>query len=211
MSGVGLNSDEAQRPEQIGQFVSKARGLFASSDHLAEWRRLVVSENLSALGLGSSSDVPLMEYLPRAASLDKSEAFRGMCEFFQADATEALHTIEGTDVLEEAIDGPQSIYTADKEIKCVFFSLVIRRDALDEHYSGGARAFLERHGGYYNDRLVVMCVMGGGDLDEVLTDMRSQLNQDYILFDASLGDVAFPVEWLKGYALDGGTMVRFSD
>jgi hypothetical protein len=118
------------------------------------------------------------------------------------------------------------LFVSAKELRCAFFSLVIKTDALRRKYEGGVRAFVEKYEARCNRDLVVLCAMSSDDLSEPILDLEgSGLNgkDDFACFDAAslavglemgrkMGsqegpEVKFPIPWLKGYVQKGGVMV----
>lgn len=115
-------------------------------------------------------------------------------------------------------------YRTDREIRCSFFSLVVRRDSLDERYTGGTRAFVRQHHGVYNDDILVIGAMGFRELDGPIEDLLSnglQDGPDYVVFDAMTfgppghvkagrddAKISMGVDWLEGRASKGRTLVK---
>jgi hypothetical protein len=121
---------------------------------------------------------------------------------------------------------PHLLFESEKEVRCAFFSLVIKTGALRRKYEGGVRAFVERYHARCNRDLVFLCAMSSDDLSEPILDLESSgLNgkDDFACFDAAsqaiglemgrkMGseegpEVKFPIPWLKGYVQKGGVMV----
>jgi len=118
------------------------------------------------------------------------------------------------------------IYDSEKPVRCVFYTLVVKTESLRQKYEGGIAAFVNRYQPQCCKGLAVLCAMGTEDLYEPIEDLeRSGLvgKEDFACFDASslaLGvevmsrrrheiglDVKLPLQWLKGYAKDGGVEV----
>ena len=115
------------------------------------------------------------------------------------------------------------IHTSERKMRCVFHTLVVRRDALKEKYSGGVKAFAEKHNPRCNKDLAIICAMSGSDLDEPLLYLRRsglKSDEDYIYFHALTlperimhempefaAEMDFGTDWLRGYPHDGGMMV----
>ena len=121
-------------------------------------------------------------------------------------------------------------HTSRKKMRCVFFTLVIRRAALKEKYEGGLRAFIDKYHARTNRYLVVMCVMSGAYLEEPCRDITNsglKNKEDFLWIEAmdtltgesgekikvKLGlDKPFNVDnsnWLKGDYKDGGMMIWY--
>ena len=128
------------------------------------------------------------------------------------------------------VDYMRMAHTARKEMRCVFFTLVIKRAALKEKYEGGSSAFVEKYHARTNRHLALMCAMSWDYLGEPCGDIiESGLTskEDFLYFEAmdtlvgisgekikaKLGlDKPFNVDdsnWLRGYYKDGGMMVRY--
>ena len=125
---------------------------------------------------------------------------------------------------------PHLLFESEKEVRCAFYSLVIKTDALRRKYGGGVRAFVERYQARCNRDLVVLCSMGPEELNDPLHDIEeSGLDgeEDFVLFDAfrdAFGiemaskhgmeveeEVRFSARWLKGSVQRGGVMVRLAN
>lgn len=119
------------------------------------------------------------------------------------------------------------IHSSEEEIRCVFHSLVIRKEALREKYTGGVKAFAERHVARFNNGLGVICAMSAEDLDEALFYIRRNgliSGDDYVYFHAltlperiigempELGEETdFGTTWLRGYPNDGVMLVYYQE
>jgi len=81
MHGELLSGDEATIDEHAEEFASRVQGLFASGDHLDQWRRNRVRQNLATLDWAPGLEVPLAWYLSDARNrpISKATAFRGLC------------------------------------------------------------------------------------------------------------------------------------
>jgi hypothetical protein len=81
MHGEFLSGGEAAIDEHANEFVFRVRGLFATGEHLDQWRRIRVEKNLEALGWSTGQEVDLGWYLSTARihPLRKAHAFRGLC------------------------------------------------------------------------------------------------------------------------------------
>jgi hypothetical protein len=117
-------------------------------------------------------------------------------------------------------------YTSSPKIRCVFYTIVIRNEALQEKYPGGREAFINRYRAPSNDRITVYCDMGS-DIGDVFRDLEEcglVDFEDFTTLDAGesdmwcccepeMGERPFPVdtqvEWLKGEYRDGAVWVWF--
>ena len=119
------------------------------------------------------------------------------------------------------------VFEEDREIACVFHTIVIRNTALAEKYPGGLKAFTEKHLAKCNRDLTVFCDMGSdiGDVWRELVDHGLVPEEDFIAFDAtshtmSVGRpgnenaeevIEFTVPWLEGRCTNEGSFVWLSD
>jgi hypothetical protein len=123
---------------------------------------------------------------------------------------------------------PQIVSRSDEPVRCAFYTLAIRTDALRERYKGGIRAFASLYKPQFGTGLAILCAMVDEDLcDPTLDIKRNGLKEerDFVCFDAAkkalslkmlreLGvkmesDVKFAVPWLTGYVENGGVMVEW--
>jgi hypothetical protein len=131
---------------------------------------------------------------------------------------------------QKPMPGLRLLLDAEKEIRCAFYTVAVRMDAIKSKYKGGLRAFVERYAPRCNRKLAVLCAMDSDDLSEPILDLEaSGLNgsDDFACFDAARmaigcemtlkmgsgegSEVRFPLLWLKGYAQNGGVMVSPTD
>ena len=124
---------------------------------------------------------------------------------------------------------PYPIINSGKEIRCAFFTIVIKVRALARKYNGGIQNFVQSYTARCNKDIAVMCAMSEWDLEILLLDLdknRLQLHEDFECFNAAdevifrdfplapgmvhNNDVTFKCAWLKGYVKDGGVIVRYS-
>jgi hypothetical protein len=117
-------------------------------------------------------------------------------------------------------------YTSSPQLRCVFYTIVIRNEALQEKYPGGREAFINRYKAPSNDRITVYCDMGSdiGDVFRDLEECGMEDFEDFTTLDAGESDLwccckpemrkrPFPVDtqvvWLKGEYRDGTVWVWF--
>ena len=123
------------------------------------------------------------------------------------------------------------VFQASEYIGCVFLSLVVKIDSLNEKYPGGIKAFDQKHNVTCNRDLAVICAMALDDLAEAVSDLDTHgfvNGDDVVLFDAAsdvLAQVAFEhsgldnalhdyskpdlgVNWLEGVIIKGKMMLR---
>ena len=114
------------------------------------------------------------------------------------------------------------IYTSDKELKCVFSSLVIRVEALRAKYKGGVAAFAEKHCAVCNRNIVAYSAMSDMYLEKPIRDLlESGLSpkDDFVNVDAGPlvmfssqyqgQEIDLGADWLKGYMQGSGVFVSF--
>ena len=65
------------------------------------------------------------------------------------------------------------LYTTQRKLRCVFYSLVIKTQALKQKYPGGIRGFGKKEGGRYNKQITVCCYMGS-DVDDACLDLKEK-------------------------------------
>jgi DNA-directed RNA polymerase subunit RPC12/RpoP len=119
------------------------------------------------------------------------------------------------------------LYTSNKELRCVFFSLVVRNAALDEKYQGGATAFAQKHDGEMNQHLTVVFSMGTEGINDAANDLLAdgfEGSEDFICFDATSEylipaaydekaagkEIRFNVEWVRGFVRGGYVWVYYT-
>lgn len=91
MAGYRLSGEDAQKNENIEKYTGKVNKLFNRMDHLFEWRKMVISDNLKKMGYIKRADMDLIKYLSsieetRKADpelLDKTKIFTKLCDFFK--------------------------------------------------------------------------------------------------------------------------------
>ena len=122
------------------------------------------------------------------------------------------------------------IFDAEKPIRCVFFTLVVRTKAINAKYKGGMKAFVDRYKPQCCKGLAALCAMGEEDLYEPILDIEKNGlvgKDDFACFDATpyvigfdmgrkmgsgIGsEVRFPLLWLKGHVHNGGVVVYPTD
>ena len=104
----------------------------------------------------------------------------------------------------------ESEFTSEPEISCVFYTLVIRNEAINQKYEGGLKAFVAEHRAQYNNDITVTCFMSSDNLyeaSEMLQNKGLKWEEDFTYFDATamsrkkpkVETIPFKVKWLKGY------------
>ena len=116
---------------------------------------------------------------------------------------------------------PEVVFNSDKEIKCVFLSVVVKTTALKEKYPGGLRAYVQKYNVRCNRNLAVIVAMNHLDLEEPIADLEKNgliPDVDYLYFDATIDfmckgegvDADLPVDWLKGVTSGEGMKVCYN-
>jgi hypothetical protein len=112
------------------------------------------------------------------------------------------------------------IFQEGRYVKCIYFSLVIKMEALENKYPGGPKGFSERYIFKCNRDIAVIVAMSFGYLDEVMIDLEKAglvYGKDTFIFDATrLGvwhtchakddKVDIRVDWLVGEAFHGDAL-----
>jgi hypothetical protein len=63
------------------------------------------------------------------------------------------------------------VVSADKEIRCAFYTVVVRVASIKAKYKGGLPVFVKKHRARCNRQLAVLCSMSSDDLDEPILDL----------------------------------------
>jgi len=110
------------------------------------------------------------------------------------------------------------VHSAEREIKVVFHTVVMKNESLANYYKCGMKGFMDKYRGRSNEHITVKCFMAFyNEAYELLKDLKSKgfkLTQDYIYFDTAkylsaidwkrsrgikcLDRVDTGVNWLKG-------------
>lgn len=120
---------------------------------------------------------------------------------------------------------PYLAHGDQNELKTVFYTVVVRNEALKKIYPGGVGAYHRKHSPKGNRDICISCYMGG-DVDDCVDDLLvcGLLPQnDFICFNSTLGTICVDwdeidgtsrdmrVDWLKGCYHDGYLWVRYQD
>jgi len=107
-------------------------------------------------------------------------------------------------------------YEPEEEIRCVFYTLVVRNEALKKKWKGGLKDYSEKYNAFFNDKITTTCFMGPywDEQFAALVENGLEQNKDFILFDASnvilekdYTPFPFRVDWLGGYVHQAGVMI----
>ena len=102
------------------------------------------------------------------------------------------------------------------EIRCVFYTLAVRNEALEKKWRGGLPDYWSRFNTIHNSGITVSCFMGPywGEQLEALIANGLEERKDFIIFDASdvilkkdFEPFRFRVDWLDGYVHKAGVMI----
>ena len=117
-------------------------------------------------------------------------------------------------------------YTSFPKLRCVFCTIIIRKQSLQEKYPGGLEAFVNHYGVQCNDRIAVYCDMGSdvGDVLMVLHQCGMKEFEDFATLDTvdaemlccafpEMRERPFPVDtrvgWLKAQFWHGNVWVWY--
>jgi hypothetical protein len=115
------------------------------------------------------------------------------------------------------------VFKADQHIRCYFYSLIVKVDALNKKYPGGLPAYMKKHRGVRCNRdLAVLCAMNMDDLAKAgidITDHGLIGQKEAIVIDATslamyIGEyhkAKFGIPWLAGYYRKNVTMLRLAE
>ncbi|NLH76577.1 MAG: hypothetical protein GX465_06025 [Acidobacteria bacterium] len=114
------------------------------------------------------------------------------------------------------MDDPENHYRAEEQIKCVFYSLVVRNEAVKKKWRARLKDYWRRYGAVYNDDITATCFMGPYWDEQYgeLIEKGLEAGRDFVLFDASnvileKDGTAFPFKtgWIGGYVYQAGVMI----
>jgi hypothetical protein len=229
MNGISLSGTDAQDDQKVGRFVQAVNSLQERIEHLERWKKLVITRNREEAGFWGDGDVELAVYLEAVSrdKLAKHKAIAPLWSFFAGKFGPPFERENDVQPAEETarpsanqdVDDERILYTSEKEIRCVFYALIVRTHALAAKYMGGLMGYLKRHGGEYNDGIATLCYMGP-EWDSDVADLESnglQRSEDFIvLVDDLYGPPSchedfevypFDVASLQGYYHQGGIVV----
>jgi len=236
LGSLGYGGEGTGKARNIDVIVESPNDLENRIASLRDQRNHILKKQMARLGV--SEGRPVIELIRKTTNLNrkrmKEAVFYELLAFVigkPVRETEQLYKkllqgelqLEERETIEEAKEPePTSEYTSEREIRCAFFTLVIRNEALKEKYKGGLEAFVSKYLCKYNDDITTLIAMAGLELDEALDDIKGSgliPHADALLFDASghmlsrtedYTEAYLGVDWLKGYYLDSGTMVYYN-
>jgi len=194
-------------------FSSESKSLGELMDRERQHKTLILQHQLKILTL--PVDATLMMLLKASLSVDQKKAKQ---EALLSLIASILHDPPKIIPCAPHIPKIESTFITEPELSCVFYTVVIRNEAINQKYEGGIKAFVAKHGVKYNNDLSVMIVMAPGDL-EVIEKMLKKLDfkreEDFTWFKASeiawrkptVKSIPFKVKWLKGYCSKGRAYV----
>ncbi len=113
-------------------------------------------------------------------------------------------------------------FTNENELKCIFFSVVIKNESLEQKYKGGFNAFSDKYKDSleYNNKLSLSIGMSFGDIEDIINDLDQSgliIGEDYIYLNASgeslrmrhQNDYELGCQWLKSYLKKGVLYVSY--
>ena len=101
-------------------------------------------------------------------------------------------------------------------VRCVFYTLAVRNEALAKKWPGGVRGYWETYPNNHNDRLTACCFMGPywDEQREALLKSGLKEGKDFTIFDASnvilekdYEPFHFRIAWLDGFVHQAGVMI----
>jgi hypothetical protein len=226
MNSIVLESKDTFKEKKIREFSSALSSLFERIGMLHEWKRIMVSNQFKKMGQSEKSDIGLESYLAKMPRTEKSKstAVVSLLNFFlqQCSRSKEDESVSGKDAESEidlAGENAPCFYNPEKEFKCVFFTLVIRNQALENKYPGGHIAYPIKYGGEYNDQITLNSFMAP-EFDEEIEDLEQNgliANEDYLLFDVGIlpheiedyTPFKTSVSWFSGYYKKGSIIIKY--
>jgi hypothetical protein len=182
-------------------------------DRERQHKVLILQHQLKILTL--PVDASLMMLLKASLSIDQKKAKK---EALLSLIAHILHDPPKIIPCAPCIPKIESTFISEPELPCVFYTVVIRNEAINQKYEGGIKAFVTKHGVKYNDDLSVMIFMapsGVEDTEEMLKKLGFKREDDFTWFEASemarrkptVKIIPFKAKWLKGYCSKGRAYV----
>jgi hypothetical protein len=212
MNGIRFKKS-APLPEAASLFSSELKSMGELINRAHEHGALILRHQLKILKL--PEDASLITFLKASFSIDrrqaKKDALLSLIGHILHDPPKIIPHVP-------YIPKVESIFISEPEISCVFCTIVIRNESINQKYKGGIKTFVANHAVKYNNDLSVMIVMAPGDV-EVIEKMLNKLDfkreDDFTWFEASeiawrkptVKSIPFKVKWLKGYCSKGRAYV----
>ena len=205
MNGIWFNKS-APLDEAVSAFVGKANSMGNLIVNVNEHKVLILRHQLKVLQLPENAS--LLELTKASFHINRKQAKK------EALLSIVEHALQAP--IEKYVETPmpppkiESEFTSEPEISCVFYTLVIRNEAINQKYEGGLKAFVAGHGVKYNNDITVMLFMGSDNLydaSDMLQNKGLKWEEDFTYFDATamsrkkpkVETSPFKVKWLKGY------------
>jgi hypothetical protein len=119
------------------------------------------------------------------------------------------------------------VHSKEEKFKCVFYTLVIRNEALAKHYTAGLPGFMKNYGATCNDHITVWCDMGS-EINDAVNDLITSglaLDEDFVFLDVASYSMAQSlvdkvdrrnhvnpgVNWLKARYAHGAIYVWYAE
>jgi hypothetical protein len=212
MNGIRFKKS-APLPEAASLFSSELKSMGKLMNRAHEHGALILRHQLKILKL--PEDASLITFLKASFSIDrkqaKKDALLSIIEYILKNPPKIV-------VPEPFAPKIESIFTSEPEISCVFYTVVIRNEAINQKYEGGIKAFVAKHGVKYNNDLSLMIFMAPGgveDTEKMLKQLGFKREEDFTWFEASemarkkptVKSIPFKAKWLKGYCSKGRAYV----
>lgn len=223
MNNLTLSGKDFYDEKAISSFLEGTNLMNKRIALLSDWNKIMTAKNLKRIGYGRDPDIDLFSYLSEVTPdfWSQFSAYYGIRKFFLStcSAVPDKDSLPLEIAAEDSGQKPQkedySYYTPEEEIRCVFYTLVARNQAIEKKWRGGFKAYLRKYGREYNDKIAINCEMGFYFERQLidLADNGLDMNEDFTLFDACATTVQdgkpckTNADWLGGYFHDGGVMV----
>ena len=204
MNGIGF-SKSAPLIEAASLFSSELKSTSDLMDRAREHRALILRHQLKILKLPENANLLMLTKASLGANRkwDKKYALLSLIAHILKIPPKIVIPEPYTPKIE-------SIFTSEPEISCVFYTLVIRNESINQKYKGGIKVFVAEHGVNYNNDIAVMIFMaplGVEVTEEMLKKSGLKYGDDFTWFDARalcgkkpvVKAIPFKVKWLKGY------------
>jgi len=203
--------------EAASLFSSEFKSMDELMNRAHEHGALILRHQLKILKL--PEDASLMMFQKATFSIDRKQAKKDALLSLIAHILKSPPKIVPYKPFTPKIE---SIFTPEPEISCVFYTLVIRNESINQKYKGGINAFVAEHGVNYNSDIAVMIFMaplGIEVTEEMLKKSGLTWQEDYTWFEASemarrqptVKSIPFKVKWLKGYCSKGRSYVSLAE
>jgi len=212
MNGIRFKKS-APLPEAASLFSSELKSMGELMNRAHEHGALILRHQLKILKL--PEDASLITFLKASFRIDRKQAKKdgllSIIEYILKTPPKIIPDVPFVPKIE-------SNFTSEPEISCVFYTMVIRNESINQKYKGGIKAFVAEHGVNYNNDFAVimfMAPLGVEVTEEMLNKLGLKYGDDFIWFDAGsicrkkpvVKAIPFKVQWLKGYCSNGRAYV----